>query len=375
MIYISLLISIVYFLLIITFVIGFHNIECIQNKTITPKNTFSIVIPFRNEANNLPNLLSSLSVINYPTNLFEILLVNDYSKDNFKEIIEDFIQQNQTLNITLIHNKTSTNSPKKDAITTAIKQSKFKWITTTDADCIVPKNWLLIFNQYIEEKQPLFISASVNFNEKSSLLFHFQNLNFLSLIGSTIGGFGIKQPIMCNGANLCYHKDSFIEVSGFEGNSQIASGDDIFLLEKMSVAFPNKISYLKCKESIIHTNSENNLNSFFNQQIRWASKYTAYNSKFAKFVGATVFTMNLILIILLILTIINPNLWCFFTAIFIQKFVVDYILISKTSLFLNNSKKNKYYPLISLLYPFFIIIIGITAQFKSYKWKGRDFKK
>ena len=38
--------------------------------------------------------------------------------------------------------------------------------------------------------------------------------------------------MLCNGANLAYKKSIFRELNGFEGNSHISSGDDIFLMEK-----------------------------------------------------------------------------------------------------------------------------------------------
>ena len=375
MIYFSILISIIYFVLILAFIIGFDKIELIQNKNTTPKNSFSIVVPFRNEAPNLTQLLNSLLAINYLTELFEILLVNDDSKDNFKIIIESFKQQNPSLNIQLINNKISANSPKKDAITLAIKKSKFEWIVTTDADCIVPENWLQLFNQYIGEKQPLLISAPVKFKGQNTFLYHFQNLNFNSLVGSTIGSFGLKKPFMCNGANLCYKKETFFTVNGFEGNSKIASGDDVFLLEKINTAFPNKACYLKSNEAIVQTNSETNLKSFFNQQIRWASKSTAYKSDFSKFVGLTILGMNLMLIALLFLVIINPLFWKYLLIICIQKLFFDFLLIFKTSLFLKNTHSLKYTIFISILYPFFIVYIGVLSLFKSYNWKGRNFSK
>ena len=76
------------------FIIGFEKVETVKNNDTVPKNRFSIVIPFRNEAHNLPGLLKSISIINYPSDLFEILLVNDESVDNFNQIIKEFRKQN-----------------------------------------------------------------------------------------------------------------------------------------------------------------------------------------------------------------------------------------------------------------------------------------
>ena len=67
---------------------------------------------------------------------------------------------------------------------------------------------------------------------KHSFLENFQLLDFLSLQAATLGGFGIKKPFLCNGANLAYKKTVFTKLNGFQGNENIASGDDIFLFEK-----------------------------------------------------------------------------------------------------------------------------------------------
>jgi hypothetical protein len=43
---------------------------------------------------------------------------------------------------------------------------------------------------------------------------------------------------LCNGANLAYKKTVFTELNGFQGNENIASGDDIFLFEKFYKNIP-----------------------------------------------------------------------------------------------------------------------------------------
>ena len=357
------------------FIIGFEKVETVKNNDTVPKNRFSIVIPFRNEAHNLPGLLKSISIINYPSELFEILLVNDDSQDYFNMIIEEFTNRNPSLNFQLLKNIRKTNSPKKDAINTAINLSNFEWIVTTDADCVVPVNWLKLFNQFIDEEKPFFISAPVKFRAQNSFLFHFQNLNFTSLMGSTIGGFGTEKPIMCNGANLCYRKETFLELRGFKGNTEIASGDDIFLLEKMFKAYPNKVKFLKSEETIVKTKAENTWKLFINQQIRWASKSASYKSIFAKFVGIVVFSENLLVLVLGIYAMLFPQNWLYFILVFTLKIIVDFMLIAQTAVFLKNTKSLKYYLFVSFLYPFFIVYIGCLSLFKNYEWKGRSFKK
>ncbi|MBT8318288.1 MAG: glycosyltransferase [Lutibacter sp.] len=373
--YIIILIAACYFLVIIAFIIGFDAVKITKNEAIAPKHSFSIVIPFRNEAANLGQLLNSISLLKYPSHLFEVILVNDESDDDYSLIIENFKHQFSSLNIILLNTIRTSNSPKKDAINLAIKKSKYDWVVTTDADCCAPNNWLTLFNQTIINKEPVFISGPVKFHTKKQFLFHFQNLNFLSLIGSTIGSFGIQKPIMCNGANLCYKKTAFLKVNGFEGNTEIASGDDLFLLQKMTAKFPSKISYIKSNEAIVSTNSESSWKLFLNQQIRWAAKSTAYKSIFSKIVGLVVFALNFMLVLLILSALFYSFYWNYLLIIYSVKLLIDFILIYKTATFLKNKNSLSYYSITSFIYPFFIVFTGILSLFKNYEWKGRSFNK
>ncbi len=245
MIILTFILSSFYIILIGAFILGFAKLPDFKLSNLSPKIKFSVIVPFRNEVANLPVLLNSFSNLTYPTIFFEIILVNDESSDNFKTTIDAFKKGHPTLNLQVINKVRKSNSPKKDALNTAINLANFDWIITTDADCKVPKTWLTSFNEFIQKNNSLFIAAPVLFKKQNSFLFHFQSLNFTSLIGATIGSFGIKMPFMCNGANLCYNKKAFFKVKGFEGNKKIASGDDVFLLEKMIKHFPKKVHYLK----------------------------------------------------------------------------------------------------------------------------------
>ncbi|MCB0375419.1 MAG: glycosyltransferase, partial [Sinomicrobium sp.] len=228
-----------YVALIGGFAIGFGRMPVFTKKVVPPVTKFSVIVPFRNEAENLIPLLESLKELDYPTEFFEVLFVDDASEDGSVNILKRFFANTQN-EIKILTSERKSDSPKKDAIKTAVKQAKYDWIVTTDADCILPGDWLSTFNAYIIEKQPDFIAAPVSYAYGSSFLEQFQVLDLLSLQGATIGAFGMHRPFLCNGANLCYRKKVFYEVNGYAGNTDIASGDDIFLMEKILKKYPDK---------------------------------------------------------------------------------------------------------------------------------------
>lgn len=374
MIVISIVISVIYSILILFFIIGFHKVKLFISTNSSVKSEFTIIIPFRNEAENLPELLQSISQINYPKNKFEIILVNDDSNDNSVKIINKAFRDIASSNIRIINNIRKSNSPKKDAIETAIQLSKFDWIITTDADCILPINWLKTIDDFIQKESPKMIVAPVTYNVNNSFLEQFQLLDFISLIGTTIGAFGINKPFLCNGANLCYSKKAFEEVGGFENNNNIASGDDIFLLEKIVKKYPDKVHFLKSQDALVITKPQPTFSQLIEQRLRWASKATAYKNWFGKFVGISVFLMNLWIVGLLVSSILNISSWWFFFTIFFTKFLVDFLIINKTLFFTKQSKNIIFYPIIAIFYPIFNVFIAFLSLLKiKFSWKERHF--
>ncbi|WP_298551642.1 glycosyltransferase [uncultured Algibacter sp.] len=374
MILIALLITLIYLSLIGSFIFGFDKVNTFKLEDIPAKTKFSIVIPFRNEAKNLPDLLKSIETLNYPNHLFEVIFINDASEDNSVEIIKKALNESQT-NFSIISNERKTNSPKKDAITSAIKKAKYNWIITTDADCQLPKFWLDSFDEFIQKGNAVCIAAPVTYNIGNSFLNKFQILDMLSLQGATIGGFGLKKPFLCNGANLGYKKSIFFKVNGFEGNTNIASGDDIFILEKVNKQYPDQLHYLKCEKAIVKTQSQPTWSHLISQRIRWAAKTSAYNNWVGKLIGLVVLLMNAIIIIGLMLSLIGIlNLKTLFYIAFI-KLNIDFFLIYKSASFFNQKEGFKSYILGFIVYPLFNVYVAFISIFSGYKWKGRRFKK
>ncbi len=378
MIFALLIICVLYSVLILYFNSGFDRLEPTVLDNINPEANFSILVPFRNEEIGLPRLLNSISALNYQLNQFEIILINDDSNDDSIQIIESFKEQYPELNIVLINKTGSSSSPKKEAINQGISLALHPWIVTTDADCIVPKNWLISFDNLIRQQASKMIVAPVGYEAQTGFLHKFQALDFLSLQGTTMGIFGLKknkfnQPFLCNGANLCYKKESFIQVNGYYGNEHIASGDDVFLLEKMIAKFPQEVQFIKTKDAIVLTGSKNTLRELLQQRVRWASKTVAFDHPFGKLVGVLVFLANFSLLLGMFLAIIGNIPWLHFGFLFILKFNVDFLLLYKTADFFDQKEQMKSYFLNSIIHPFFTVLVVVLSFKKNYTWKERKY--
>jgi cellulose synthase/poly-beta-1,6-N-acetylglucosamine synthase-like glycosyltransferase len=364
----------IYVVFILQLFFGFDKVKTFIRTDEKPTTTFSIIVPFRNEEKNLPKLLKSFSNLNYPKELFEIIMVDDFSTDASERVYIKWRMENGLIETTLLENLRLSNSPKKDAISRVIPILKHEWVVTTDADCIVKKDWLLTLDNFIQKKDAKMVVGAVIYKTKNNWFHQFQQLDLLSLQGTTIGSFGIGKPFMCNGANFAYAKKLFNKIGGFGGNNKMASGDDVFLLQKALKNHSDKVYYLKNTDVIVTTKPENDLYKLFMQRVRWASKTTGYAGFYSKALAVSVLMMNLSLVV-------GFGLWMFekldfktLLIVFLIKYVVDYLLLFKSNNFLRNG--TFLVPIASsLIYPIFCSLVGVYSLFGSFTWKGRQFKK
>ncbi|WP_347173704.1 glycosyltransferase family 2 protein [Polaribacter uvawellassae] len=374
-----------YIIFIFIFVIGFYKVKEFKSTNTSEKIAFSVIIPFRNEAKNLPKLLDSIQQLKYSKELVEFIFVDDDSTDNSVDIINCHFERSREISqinfdyvlpdIRILRNSRASNSPKKDAIITALKSAKSNWIITTDADCVLPENWLKTIDNFIQLNNCNMIVAPVSYEGNSTFLHQFQELDFMSLQATTIGSFGAGIPFLSNGANFMYRKDVFEKLNGFDGNTNIASGDDVFLLEKFIAFYKEKVQYLKSEDVIVKTFPENSLQELIEQRIRWASKTSSYKLLIGKLIGIFVLSANVIIAITPVLVI--SKIMRFETLIFyfFLKFLFDYLLLERMAIFENKKIYFKTYLKSSFVYPYFTLLVFLKSIFSNYQWKERTFKK
>ncbi len=375
--YIFILTCLVYVGIIASFTIGWFGLKvyCPTTKKLSTK--VSVIIATRNEENNIQFCLDDLVAQDFDKNLFEIIIVDDFSTDKTTQIIENIIKST-SVNIQLyeLKNENVENFSKKNAIRKAIEKSKGELIITTDADCRYNSKWISTFVDYYENSGKKLISGPVCFYFPVSFWGKFQSLEFLSLISSGAGAIAIGKPIMCNGANLAYSKAAFLEINAFEKNLKYSSGDDVFLLQNMLKTFGSEsIGFLKNKDAIVYTKSENSVKGFLNQRIRWTSKSRGYNFFFLILTAFSVLLFNLSIILSLIIGIFYSQFLWFALIIFAIKSIVDFPLLVGITSFTKQKKLLFFFLPLQFIYPFYITIFGILGNLLNFNWKDRKLKK
>ena len=333
---------------------------------------FTIVIPARNEAANIKACVDSILAQDYPTEFFEVIVIDDFSEDTTPDIVKEMGLSHSNIHLLSLADyfkSDEMNSFKKKAIEKAVGHAKGNWIVTTDADCIIPKHWLSLYNAYILKNNPVFVAAPVMFIKESGVLNEFQVLDFLALQGITAAAVGAGKHSMSNGANLAFEKSACIAVGGYQGVDQIASGDDMFLMHKMKVTLSNRIGYLFHPGAIVLTKTMSNWKDFIMQRIRWSSKARYYDDNSIFWVLLLVYLYNLFLLVLLFAGAYIPVLISL--AI---KTIFELIFLTPVSKFYQLSGELRYFPLFQPLHIVYTLVAGLFGQVKTYTWKGRRVK-
>ncbi|MEO5995101.1 MAG: glycosyltransferase [Chitinophagaceae bacterium] len=370
-------------LLMYGILIGYYHYAWKNIPEFSPKNftgwkgntKITVIIPARNEENNILHCLNSLVRQTYPLELLEIIVVNDHSTDNTEELVKNF----PAINVKLINLSDYThgkllNSYKKKAIEVAVAAAKGELIVTTDADCTSSPDWIKCLAAYQELTHAALIVAPVKIESASSVLSIFQSVDFLTLQGITGASVSVKFHSMCNGANLTYEKKAFYEVGGFKNIDDIASGDDMLLMHKIVSRYPDRFFFVKAAAAIVTTQAASSWKAFLQQRIRWASKADKYNDKRIFIVLLMVYLLNLCLLVFLVAGLWN-RIWSFFFLILlIGKTILEYSFIRNVAVFFKQHRLMVYFPFLQPLHIFYTVIAGWLGKFGSYEWKSRKVK-
>jgi len=331
----------------------------------------SVIVPVRNEAENIAALLHDLEKQSFPVSQFEVLIMDDGSTDQTAVIVNEFASRSQCSIRLIPLPNTPTTSPKKRAIETAIVQANGNLIITTDGDCRTGPHWLRAIADCHAATGAKLISSPVTFNGSVSLTDHLQTVEFASLIGSGASAISSGYPSLCNGANLAYEKSAFIQVSGFDGVRHIASGDDEFLMHKIAAKFPGSIRFLKDSRAVVYTRPHSTWSGFFRQRKRWASKWKHYQSRTPLVLALYIFMCNFSLLAstaLYLSGFIELHSLLMLAAV---KCIPEWLFLGTVLKFLQKPESLIYIPVTQIIYPFYVCFFGLAAQKPEYEWKGR----
>ena len=268
---------------------------------------------------------------------------------------------------------TETDAPgKKHAIKRAVSKAKGEILLFTDADTSRGPGWILSMVSCFGSSGIQMVFGPVHYCNEKNLLQKIQSLEFMGLMGITAGSAAIGHPVMCNGANLAYRREAFLQTGGFSKNIRYRSGDDQFLMSAIRKQF-GKMSLVFNGDPLatVSTEPESTLAGFFNQRIRWVSKSPGYRDPVVILVGFVTYLTHLLLLAGMLSGFAFSTFLFFSLVLWFIKILIEFPMVWIMIRFFGKKKLTGYYFIAQVFQLAYVPLAGMMGLFLPYRWKGR----
>jgi poly-beta-1,6-N-acetyl-D-glucosamine synthase len=358
--------TVIYAMLILYTASGFKKIHLHE----TNNSVFvSVLIPVRNEEENIVKLLNALSEQTYPSYNFEVVVINDHSDDATVKLVNEYILSGKIKNLELQH--LDAEYGKKAALVKGVSLSKGSLIVTVDGDCFMQRKWLSAFAGMYEKTQAPMIAGPVMLEHQSGMLSLLQHAEYMALQICGLGSLQRGKPLLCSGANLAFTREAYQLVNGYSGNMTIASGDDTFMMLKMFEKGLKPVPIIN-SNAIVTTAPLKNYSEVIQQRRRWAGKVSLYKNNFyIKFFGVIFILANLMAVAALFR--LFTGYIDFLLVCMLQKLIIDYYVLAKGARFFKTKMSPAAF-LLMMIYPVSVIVLAVYSLSGPYLWKGRKIQ-
>ncbi len=255
-----------YLIVSIVLIIGVLRLKK-RTTTIDQTPLVSILVPAKNEEKNIANCLDSLLGQDYPSDKYEIIVINDRSTDKTSDIVDGYQEKHGIKSLNIDQNLSGLTG-KQNAMNEGLKICEGEIIMNIDADCAAMPLWIRKTVSHFSPEVGLAIGFHSHYTDGSHSVFaDLQSLDMLFLMDSAAGSIGFNAPTGCAGSNLSYRKEIF----GDEGYKKLGFTvtEDSLLVQSITRSSGWETTVIYDKEALVLTSAEKSLRNFLAQRIRW----------------------------------------------------------------------------------------------------------
>jgi GT2 family glycosyltransferase len=300
----------------------------------------SIIIPTKNNADILEKCLESIRNLDYPKEEIELIIVDGHSTDNTVEIAKKY-------GCKVVYENVGTRG---GACNVGVRIANGEFVVFTDADCVVPKDWLKNLIRHFNDGRIASVGGPNVTPEDDTEFAKCVGvvLSFLSKLGARYG-LNIDRVVETfhnSGCNVAYRKKAIEEVVGF--NEKLITCED----EELDYRIKKKgYKILYTPDAVVYHYRRPDWKSFFKMAYKYAvgrMQAIKIHRKMSRWYHFTPLSIMFVIAALLILSLINfTYFWCAFSIL-----VAGGMGIGVMSLYLGTKTKMRdvltYYGLIAI---------------------------
>ena len=338
--------------------------------------TVAVLIAMRNEQDPVAACLESLTNQNYPQDLYRVLVLDDRSADRSSEIASGFADRYENFIYKKILSDRDGLSGKMNVLAQGLDDVDAEIILITDADCIVPVNWIKAQVSYFDDSTGMVGGLTSllptelikNAPKESNLFSKIQAMDWLYLQTIAAGCSQAGKPITILGNNFGFRKQAYDELGGFK-KIGFSVTEDFKLMQAMEAQTDWKIRHTTHIENTIYSRPVQKYGDFYRQRQRWIKGGRSARPFAYLIVGLA------LLAHLAVVGIFSISLWTRTAAIAVGLIIgMDYFILKRVI------KITKQKNLLRLFLPFEVFYISNLIVFtisalipQKVRWKDRHF--
>lgn len=347
----------------------------------------SVVIAAYNEEKVICKTLDSILSSDYPD--FEILIIDDGSKDHTARAVEEAFADNPRVRLIK-----KPNGGKSSAVNLGFKEAKGEIVIALDADTLIAENAISLLVSHFKDDQVAAVSGNVKVGNKGNLLTNWQHIEYVTGFNLERRAFAALNCITVVPGAIGAWKKSAVEEAGYFREDTLAEDTDItlaLLRNGKKIEFEEKAyAYTEVPEDIKSLAKQRYRWVYGTLQCLWKHRSALFNKKHHSLGYVALPNMWLFQYVYQTISPIADILFIF--ALFSPKpekaaigFVLFYLMDFFASLYAFRLEKESPKPLISLflqriLYKqlmtyvvvksIFSAIKGVTVGWNKLKRKG-----
>ncbi len=324
----------------------------------------SILIPVYNEEESIGETIKHVMKLEYPLDKFEVIVINDGSKDNTKNIVENLLEIYP--NLKLLNKE---NSGKADSLNKGIEIANGELIAVVDSDSFPSNKSLKKLGGFFNNPKMGAVTSFVTVRNKDSNIFaKIQSLEYVLLGWSRKLLDFVDSVYVTNGPLSLYRKSFVLEVGGFDPKSIT---EDIDITWNM---LNHGYKTGMCLDASVTTIVPNKFKLWFRQRTRWGlgglqaiSKYRSMFFRKGMF-GAFVLPYVSFSIILSMFAFLFSS-YLILRMILVKSLTTGYSIASNSSLLY--LQDINLYPSVLIFY--FLVLFSCSILYYSYILRKTDY--
>jgi len=334
----------------------------------------SVIVPARNEADEIDACLESIQAAEYPADRLEIIVVDDFSTDATAERVRahqspeaDDASGPSVRLVELADTASSNGNHKPAAVARGVETATGEVLLTTDADCRAPQQWIKSMVRHCTPETP-FVAGPVAYDHDDLFLPRLQALELNGLVAYGAGTLNVGLPTFCNSANVAYRRD----VTDARETAPDGAARDEMLLQYVAYDTDRGAAFNPDPDAQVRTDPPTTFADYLRQQARWAHMGLRYPFARPRALVVGLWGVHAALFLAAAAALALPAWRPPALLLFLVKMAADAVLVVPAARHFGQRGLLRSWVPTELLLLLAVPIIGVLGPLGAVEWKGRS---